>query len=170
MVTQKISQKIRLDTLLAELASAMLDSNVEYVLDLETLEVIETTNDLRYMPDRELRDEAGLDMLPEWAQESPSLMFLEDHEPERFQHIPKIPFLEMKNLMHLFAGNVEEHKVSQALHESLEHEHPLQNFREELSYHTGFRTRWLDFKQAYARKAALKWFRRQNIRTSFKGH
>ncbi|MEZ4774910.1 MAG: UPF0158 family protein [Bacteroidia bacterium] len=170
MVTQKISQKIRLDTLLAELASAMLDSNGEYALDLETLEVIETTNDLRYAPDRELRDETGLDLLPEWVQESPTLMFMENHEPDRFQHIPKIPFAAMKNLMHQFAESVAEHKVSIALHESLEHEKPLHRFREELSYHTGFRTRWLDFKQAYARKAALKWFRKQNIRTSFRNH
>ncbi|MDX2246314.1 MAG: UPF0158 family protein [Bacteroidia bacterium] len=166
MVTQMFSQKVRLDTLLAELSSAMLDSQGEYVLDLVTLEVIETTNDMRYAADRVIQDETGLDFLPEWAQESPSLLFLENREPERFLHIPKIAFAEMKSLMHQFAERVEEHKVSQALHESLEQKNPLKSFREELSYHTGFRTRWLDFKQAYGRKAAQKWLRKQNIKSA----
>ncbi|MEZ4827003.1 MAG: UPF0158 family protein [Bacteroidia bacterium] len=166
MVTQKISPKVRLDTLLAEVASAMLDFTSEYVLDLESLEVIETANDLRYTTDREIVDDQALDLLPEWAQESPSLIFLEDHEPDRFLHIPKVPIPDMKKLMHRFAATVEDHKVSLALHESLEHGHPQSDFREELSYHTGFRTRWLDYKQAYGRKSAMKWLRKQNITTS----
>lgn len=163
MASVVFSSKIKFDTLISKVASAMLDMQSEYVLDLESLEVIETTNDMRYSADRIVLDENNLDLFPEWVQESPNMMFMTDHEPDKFIHIPRISKAEMLRLKTSFANSIHDVKVAKALKESLQKSRPLSAFRHELSFHTGFRTRWIDFRQGYGRKMALKWLKKMKI-------
>ena len=158
-----ITSRIKLGTLLAEIASAMQNINGSYVLDLETLEVVETTTDNRYETDHVAIGEESWDLLPEWAQNAPPVSMLTEHQPDRFIAIPRISQKEMKALMVQFARQVKDDSTGKKMERSLNSRKPLQSFKKELSFHTGYRTEWLDFKQKFGLKQAKKWIKEQGL-------
>ena len=163
MTSATITSKMKLDTLLAELASAMQDPKGSYLLDLETLEVTETTNDNRYETDHVAIDETSWDMLPEWAQDAPPVSMMVNHQPDRFIPVPTITQKELLDLMHKFTKQLQNQDDRIKFEFSLSQSKPTLAFKKELTFHTGYRTKWLDFKQKYGLKQAKKWIKTLKI-------
>ena len=158
-----ITSRIKLGTLLAEIASAMQNLNGSYVLDLETLEVVETTTDNRYETDHVAISEESWDLFPEWAQNAPPVSMLTEHQPDRFMTIPRISEKDLKALMRQFAQNIGNEAISKKMERSLNSSQPFEGFKKELSFHTGYRTQWLNFKHKFGLKQAKVWMKKQGL-------
>jgi hypothetical protein len=149
------------ETLLSALAFAMMDAQDSFELDLSTLEVVPTSEDQRFVTDRVIADESELDPLPEWVQADIAPTFLSEHHPDRFLPVPGLPPSKWLQWMRRFAVEADDPEVRAALLNALAQEEPGEAFLTELTYHTGYRSRWYAFRDTMACKTAHVWLHRQ---------
>ena len=163
MLSATFASKIKKDALVSEVASAMCQTDSQHAIDLETGEVISLSNDTRFETDRVIADDEELDLFPNWVQDAIPTAFMMDQFPDRYHHIPIVSMDEMIAVKQAFVSQVSDSHVQKRLLKALEHAKPAYNFRKELSYHTGYKSRWLTFQLNHFKKKARKWLKKERI-------
>ena len=163
MLSAAFASKIKKDALVSEVASAMCQTDSQHAIDLETGEVISLSDDNRFATDRVIADDEDLDLFPNWVQDAIPTAFMMDQFPDRYLRIQKASSRELVDVMKAFSSQISDVKDQKRLLKALDEPNAAFGFRKELSFHTGYKTKWLTFRLNHFRKKARKWLKKERI-------